>query len=93
MKPDTRTAMRELIAQVREAVPFDAPEAQLCTGPCDGCSVKLLAFLESELEDWETRLDGGERPGLKDLSRLAKTSRKVYAVLERNALVGPSPAG
>ncbi len=89
MKPDTRTAMRELIAQVREAVPFDAPEAQLCTGPCDGCSVKLLAFLESELEDWETRLDGGERPGLKDLSRLAK----VYAVLERNALVGPLPAG
>jgi len=91
MKPDTQTAMRQLIAQVRDAVPFDAPEDQVCSGPCDGCSMKLLAFLESELEGWERRLDQGERPNFGDLSRLAKVSRKVYGVLERNGLVGPEP--
>lgn len=83
--------MRQLIAQLRGAIPFDAPEAQVCTGPCDGCSMKLLEFLDSELCEWEQRLDAGERPGLADLSRLVKTSRKVYGVLERNGLVGPAP--
>lgn len=82
--------MRQLIAEVRAAVPFGAPEAQVCMGPCDGCSMKLLAFLDSELEGWERRLDEGEQPNFGDLSRLAKISRKVYGVLERNALVGPA---
>lgn len=86
-KPDTTTAMRELIEQVRSAIPFDLPEAQVCAGPCEGCSMKLLSFLESELEDWEMRLDQGERPGLKELSRLAKTSRRIYKLLEQNGLV------
>jgi len=87
MKPDTVTAMRDLIAQVREALPFDLPEAQACSGPCDGCSMKLLAYLEAELEAWEQRLDNGERPNFGDLSRLARTGRKVHAVLSRNGLI------
>ena len=87
MKPDTGTAMRLLIAQVRQAIPFDAPAAQVCTGTCDGCSMKLLGFLATELQAWECRLDAGEQPTLGDLSRLARTSRKVYTVLERNGLV------
>lgn len=91
-KPDTTTAMRELIDQVRAAIPFDLPEAQVCTGPCDGCSMKLLSFLESELDEWEVRLAQGERPGLKDLSRLAKTSRRIYKVLEQNGVIAESRA-
>jgi hypothetical protein len=87
MKPDTSTAMRQLIAQVRAAIPFDAPEARVCTGTCDGCSMKLLDFLDAELQDWAGRLAGGERPTLGDVSGLARTSRKVYAVLARNGLV------
>jgi hypothetical protein len=86
-KPDSATAMRLLIAQVRNAVPFDMPEAQVCAGTCDGCSLKLLEVLGNELDGWEARLNAGERPGLKDLSRLANTSRKVYSVLVRNGLV------
>lgn len=85
-KPDSARAMRLLIAQVRNAVPFDLPEAQVCNGTCDGCSLKLLEFLGNELDGWEARLDAGERPGLQDLSRLANTSRKVYSVLARNGL-------
>lgn len=89
-KPDSATAMRLLIAEVRNAIPFDMSEAQVCAGECDGCSLKLLEFLGSELEGWEARLDAGERPGLKELSRLAKTSRKVHGVLARNGLVPPA---
>jgi hypothetical protein len=85
-KPDSATAMRELIARVRDAVPFDLPEAKVCAGVCDGCPLKLLEFLGNALDGWEARLDAGERPDLKNLSRLAKTSRKVYSVLVRNGL-------
>lgn len=88
--------MRRLIAQVRAAIPFDHPAGSACIGTCDGCSLKLIQFLDGELSDWEARLDAGERPGLAELSRLAKTSRKVHAVLERNGVVRleeASPAG
>lgn len=75
-KPDSATAMRLLIAQVCDAIPFDLPAAQLCIGECDGCSLKLLEFLASELYGWEARLDAGERPGLKELSRLARPAAR-----------------
>ena len=87
MKPDTATAMRQLIAEVRGAIPFSLSEEQICASGCQSCAVKLLTFLESELEDWETRLDAGEKPNFDDLSRLAKTSRKVHRALVSNGLV------
>ncbi|MEA1048693.1 hypothetical protein U5801_02490 [Lamprobacter modestohalophilus] len=87
MKPDTRTAMHELIAEVRETLPFDAPATQVCGGDCQGCSLKLLDYLDGELCGWEQRLDAGETPHFGDLSQLAKTSSKVYAALEKNGLL------
>jgi len=87
VKPDTSTAMRQLIGEVRRAMPFDLPAARVCEGPCDGCSMKLLDYLEAELDSWEQRLDQGERPGLAELSRLAKTARRVHRVLEKNGLL------
>ena len=92
MKPDAPTAMRQLIDQVRQTLPFDLPEARVCAGPCDGCSLKLLDFLENELDDWEQRLDSGERPGLAELSRLAKISRRVHRVLDKNGLLPAPPS-
>ena len=86
-KPDVATAMRDLIRQARAALPLGASEAVVCTGECQGCSRKLLEFLESEFDDWEQRLDAGERPGLGDLSRLIRTSGKVRRVLIRNGLI------
>ncbi len=91
MKPDVAHAMQQLIAQVRTSLPFDAPESQLCAGPCHGCSMKLLGFLESELDDWEARLAAGERPGFAELSRLIRTSRKVARALGKSGIVDPSP--
>lgn len=79
--------MHQLIAQARAALPFDAPEAQICAGDCDGCALKLLDYLDGELLDWEQRLATGDKPSFGDLSRLAKISRKVYTVVERNGLI------
>ena len=87
MKPDRPTAMRKLIQQVRTAMPFDLPEANLCSGKCNGCSQKLLDYLDVELEDWEYRLDAGETPDFGDINKIAKTSKKIYRVMKINGLV------
>ncbi|MDJ0806288.1 MAG: hypothetical protein QNJ78_05585 [Gammaproteobacteria bacterium] len=84
MKPDTATAMRNLIDQVRENVPFDLTNEAICADSCEGCSVKLLNYLESELDAWELRLQAGERPNFGDLDKLAATSRKIHRVLKEN---------
>ena len=88
MKPDTRTAMQQLIVQVRASIPFDAPET--CSDSCRGCSQKLLEFLDTELESWESRLAEGESPTFGDLQRLARQSRKVFEALQRNGLIDTS---
>lgn len=87
MKPNTQTAMRKLIDDVRAAMPFDMPVDDLCSGICNGCSKKLLDYLDIQLIEWEDRLRSGDVPGLGDLDQLAKTSRKIYKVLQRNQLV------
>lgn len=86
MKPDTTTAMHDLISQVRETLPFDLSDEQICADSCQGCSVKLLVFLENELDEWEQRLAQGERPNFGDLTRLANTSRKIHKILQKNNL-------
>lgn len=91
MKPDTTTAMRQLIQQVRAAIPFGSPAAYVCTDNCNGCSQKLLEFLDLELLDWQRRLDAGEQPHLVDVERMAKMSRKIYRVMARNGLVENTP--
>ena len=92
MKPDTCAAMRMLIRQIRDAIPFGLPEASVCGDSCDGCSMKLLEFMESELEGWERRLDQGVRPNFGDLSRLAGTARNIHKSLLRNGLVEGGPS-
>lgn len=91
MKPDVTTTMRDLIDQARERFPFDTPEAQICRGPCQACAVKLLAFLDDELDGWERRIASGERPGLAELSRLLHTLRKVGRALAADGLMTLPP--
>lgn len=87
MKPKTPVAMQQLIDQVREALPFDTPAGYVCADECRGCSLKLLAFLDTELMAQEDRLLQGETPTLADIHRLAKLSRRVYAVLKENGVL------
>jgi len=91
MKPDVSTVMQQFIDQARQAFPFGRAEAEVCAGPCDGCSLKLLAFLETELDDWEARIASGDRPGLAELSKLMRTSRKIARVLHKGGLMDAVP--
>lgn len=79
--------MRRLIEQVRECIPFDTPEASVCSDNCNGCSMKLLEFLDMEIIDWERRLAAGESPDLGDIKRFSKISSKIYRVLDKNGLI------
>ena len=87
MKPDVTTVMRGLIRETRDTLPFYLTAEQICAGPCECCSAKLLGYMETELEQWEQRLDQGERPGLSELSQLIRTSRKVRDAVVRNGLI------
>ena len=91
MKPEISTAMQQLIDDTREAFPFGASDAQLCSDHCEGCSKKLLEFLDSELDDWEHKLHDGVKPNFGDIHRMGKICRRVYKVLEKNGLLEQPP--
>ncbi len=79
--------MRRLIAQMREAIPFGLYDEQICGDSCEGCSSKLLIYLETELDAWESRLADGDIPNFGDLDRLASQGRKIQRVLQRNGVI------
>ncbi len=87
MKPDTVLAMQNLIKQIKSAIPYGLGKTDNCPDICRGCSVKLIDFLEVEIEDWEYRLVNDETPNFKDLDKLAKTAKKIYRVLISNGLI------
>ncbi|MBW9257427.1 MAG: hypothetical protein K1562_07355 [Candidatus Thiodiazotropha sp. (ex. Lucinisca nassula)] len=79
--------MRQLIEQIRTQIPFDLSEEERCGESCEGCSGKLLIYLESELDEWQIKLDQGAVPSFADLSRLAANAKKIAKVLRRNGLM------
>lgn len=83
--------MRQLIGQVRTLIPFGLPQEELCSDACQGCSSKLLLYLETELDEWEARLEDGFVPDFADLSRLAGQCRKIARVLQQNGLLDNPP--
>ncbi|MCK7597743.1 hypothetical protein M0G74_10725 [Microbulbifer sp. CAU 1566] len=87
MKPDTSTAMREIISEVRTTLPFTMPAAELCAGPCQGCAKKLLEYLDQEIEEWESRLEADEKPTLGEVSRFAKTCTRIHRAIAANGLI------
>ncbi|MFD2167009.1 hypothetical protein ACFSJY_12160 [Thalassotalea euphylliae] len=87
MKPNARDAMQLLINEVRTVFPFELPEAQICAGKCIGCPKKLLELTDTELSEWQSRLDNGETPLLGDVSRLGKLCKNIRRGLERNQLI------
>ncbi|WGL17709.1 hypothetical protein PVT68_05290 [Microbulbifer bruguierae] len=89
MKPDTTTAMRNIIAEVRATLPFSMPAAELCAGPCQGCAKKLLEYLDMEIEDWEKRLDANEKPTLGDVNNFARTCTRIHKAITANGLIAP----
>ncbi len=86
-KPDCTTAMKNLIAAVRNDFPFNVSEANICGISCIGCPKKLLEIVDTELCDWETKLEDNVTPTFGDISRLAKLCKNVRRGLKRNGLV------
>ena len=86
MKPNTSQAMEQLICQIKSGLPFEAPEAQLCSGLCLGCPKKVMTFMEDEVAAWEQVLANGEVPSLGDVEKLGKTALKVRKVMDKNGV-------
>ncbi|MFL0801319.1 MAG: hypothetical protein K6L80_12760 [Agarilytica sp.] len=85
--PSTTHAMTRVIYDIRRAFPFDAPEAHICRSSCIGCSKKLLSFLETEIDDWQTKMEHGTAPKLGDIQQLSKMAKKIGKALEKNAIL------
>lgn len=86
-KPDRQTAMSNIITLVRDDFPFYAPESQICGDTCVGCPKKLLELVETELIDWEYKIECGEIPTFIEIDRLAKLCKNVRRSLVRNGVV------
>lgn len=86
-KPDTRTAIANLIREARDRLPFDLSFAGNCEGRCDECPFKLLEFLDMALSHWETRLERGDLPTLGDVHTLGRECQEVHAILSAQNLV------
>ncbi len=87
MKPDTTTAMLQLMGQIRASIPLDTPESTMCSDHCRVCSKKLLEFMGAELDSWEYKLAQGETPNFGDLQRLARVGTKVHKGLQKSGLI------
>jgi len=83
-KPNTKTPMQQLIAQIQQAIPLNLNEAQMCQGECLGCSKKMLEMLDAEISYWQYT---DAIPSLKDLKNLENIGRRTYKILKRNQLV------
>ncbi len=91
MKPDTKTAMQDLIKQAREKIPFNLSFEGNCEGRCDECPFKLLEFLDIDLSHWEFRLKRGNIPNLGDVHTLARECKEIYAILQNKGFIKGSP--
>ncbi|WP_061783174.1 hypothetical protein [Shewanella putrefaciens] len=83
-KPNTQIAMQTLINQIKETIPLNLEEAQLCQGQCLGCSKKMLEMLDAEISYWQF---SEVTPNLKDLKNLENIGRRTYKILKRNQLL------
>lgn len=87
MKPKTDVVMINIIQQIRETFPFNLSEEELCADTCSyGCPKKLLEYIQTEIAQWEQRLETGEMPNFRDIQKLSKTGMMIYRVLEKNNL-------
>ena len=87
MKPNTSIAMQTLIDDIKNALPFEKSEHEICAGKCIGCAKKMLEYMGGELDHFQCQLDQGEIPTLGELSDLARIAKKVHRNMVRNNLV------
>ena len=86
-KPRTTEVMRDFLRRARGCLPLGLAADEICGDDCRGCSVKLIEYLASEIDNWEYRLDQGDVPNFVDLDRFARSATRIRRVLERNGLL------
>lgn len=79
--------MRDFLRQARAGLPLGLAADDICNDDCRGCSMKLIEYLASEIDNWEYRLDQGDVPSFRDLDRFARSATRIRRVLARNGLV------
>ena len=87
MKPYPIQAMHSLISQIKDSLPFNLTETEICAGICVGCPKKMMEYISFELDYWECGLQNGETPTLRDINNLARIGKKVHRSLTKNSLV------
>lgn len=88
-KPDRQTAMLNIIQLVRDDFPFYAPESQICSDTCVGCPKKLLELVDTEIIDWQYKIECGEIPDFSEIDRFAKLCKNVRRSLVKSHVVAP----
>ena len=79
-KPDRQTAMLNIIKLVRDDFPFYAPESQICGDTCVGCPKKLLELVDTEIIDWQNKIEYGEIPDFAQINSFAKLCKTYVGV-------------
>jgi len=87
MKPDTATAMKQLIQDARAQIPFDLPLDCSCDGHCEECPSKLVEFLYIDLSNWEFRLKRGDVPSVGELHTLGRECLEVRNLLRKKGFI------
>ncbi|MCJ2377498.1 hypothetical protein LNL84_11710 [Vibrio sp. ZSDZ34] len=88
-KPDLKTAMTDLLAQVKKELPIYDEDTFVC-GPesnCIGCPKKLMELVESEVSYWEYSVSNGHFPNFEEIRRFGKLCKSVKRGLSRNGIV------
>ena len=87
MEPDVKTAMENLIKEVRSKISFKLSFSGNCEGRCEECPEKLLEYLDIDLLNWEDKLKKGQNPTLTDLERLGRECLETYKILQKHGVV------
>ncbi|WP_328986718.1 hypothetical protein [Thiorhodovibrio winogradskyi] len=86
-KPDSRSAMRGLIAQARFLLARARLDDLDCDGDCGDCIIKRVEHFEQTLADWDARLAQGIQPTLGDVHDLARAAWALAGILLRSGFL------
>lgn len=89
-KPDLKTAMQQLLAEVSATLPLHEPATFVCgitNTDCQGCPKKLLEMVDAEVSFWQHALKHGRTPKFDEIRRLGKLCLSVKRSLIRNNVI------
>ncbi len=88
-KPDLKSAMLQLIEQVKDELPLYEPATFVCgpDGNCIGCPKKLMELVDTEVCYWESAIERGIVPKFDEIRLFGKLCKNVRRGLVRNGIL------